>query len=697
MWRFAAAVFLSALLLFQIQPLAGKLVLPWFGGTPAVWTTCMLFFQVVLLFGYGYGHLLVGRLGPRGQARLHGAVLLLALAAIALGTLLWGRPLLPGAASRPQSGAAPVLGIVRVLAAGVGVPYFVLAATGPLLQSWFARLRPGASPYRLYALSNLGSALGLLLYPFAIEPTLPLAGQAVLWVGAFAVFTLVCGACALALARAPAPDAAAAPEEAGAAPSAGTVALWIVLAACASLLLLATTNEICQDVAVVPFLWVLPLLLYLASFVVAFDHPRWYARPVWMGLFALSLAGAVYLLFEPHRLWIPFQIAIFSLALFSACMICHGEVVRLRPGTRHLTGFYLSLAAGGALGGAFVGLVAPRIFGGYFELDLGFGLAAALSILVVLRGTKRPSRLAVSLASVGLFVIVGALVFHVREGRAGLVERSRGFFGVIEVRRSGDPAPGEEALEMMHGRIVHGFQYQAPGKARVATAYYTEKSGGALALTHHPRRGAADPAARGLRIGLVGLGVGTLAAYAGPDDVLRVYEISPDVLRLAAGPEARFSFLKDSGAKVEPVLGDGRLSLEEEGAGKKGAGFDVLVLDAFSSDAVPMHLLTREAFAIYQDHLAEGGILAVHLSNSYLDLLPVAFGAADALGLASALVDSKAEGDRGFPARWVLMARKAQTLGDPAIAAATTPRKPGQRTLLWTDDHSDLASTVRIW
>lgn len=696
MIRFPAAVFLSAFLLFLVQPLAGKLVLPWFGGTPSVWTTCMLFFQVLLLAGYGWGHLVVLRLSPRRQALAHGGLLVVALAALLAGVLLWHRPLLPTAASRPDADAAPIPAILRILGLGVGLPYLVLAANGPLLQSWFARLRPGESPYRLYALSNLGSALGLLVYPFVLEPLLPLSAQAATWSIGFLLFAALLFTCARLLVVAqPASPAAQAPAPAVPRPPAVDVFLWIALAATASLLLLATTNEICQDVAVVPFLWVLPLLLYLLSFVVAFDRPRWYFRPVWMALLAGSLAGATSLLWSRGDTPLVIQVAVFSLALFSACVICHGEAVRLRPPPERLTGFYLALAAGGALGGSFAGLGAPLVFSGYFELHLGYVLAAILTLAVILRA-KVPFGIATAVF-VGVLGLAVSLGMQIHSRGASLVRRDRSFFGVLEVHRSAVGKP-DEALDLRHGRIVHGFQLQAPEKRRTSTTYYTEGSGVALALEHHPRRSDPDPAGRALRVGLIGLGTGTMAVWGRAGDVFRFYEINSQVIALSASPAGPFTFVRDSAAKIEVVLGDGRVSLERELEAGRPQGFDVMVLDAFSGDAIPMHLLTEEAFRIYLGHLRDdAGIIAVHVTNTHLDLVPVVLGAAASHHLATKIIETEEDDDdeRIYFSRWILVARDPKALGAPEIVKVEKAPEAKQKPLLWTDDFSDLARSLR--
>ncbi len=385
---FAVTIFLSAFLLFQIQLIVGKLVLPWFGGTPAVWTTCMLVFQSLLVLGYAYAHLVVAKLAPARQRTVHVAVLALAVIVLGVQVIAWGSVVLPPASWKPTGSVAPAREIVQLLAASVAFAFLVLSATGPLLQGWFARTHPGVSPYRLYALSNLGSLLGLLTYPVVFEPLLPVRTQAALWAMGFVAFAGLCAWCA---SRVPAraesrPDIVTpADDRPEGRPSWSLAVLWLALAGCASMLLLATTNQVSQDVAVVPFLWVLPLCLYLLSLIVCFEWERGYRRVVFVWALGASLAGACVVLHRGLGVKVPLQVAAYSAMLFVACMVCHGELVRLKPGRRHLTAFYLMVSIGGALGGVFVGVVAPAVFSGFWELPLAMTLVAVLTVLVLWR------------------------------------------------------------------------------------------------------------------------------------------------------------------------------------------------------------------------------------------------------------------------------------------------------------------------
>jgi hypothetical protein len=756
---YAATVFLSAFLLFQIQPMVGKLLTPWFGGTPAVWTTCMLFFQSLLVLGYAYAHLVVRRLAPSRQRLVHLAALAVALIVLGAQAFAWGSAVLPPSSWKPVAGGVPALTIVLVLAASVGAGFLLLSATGPLLQGWFARTHPGVSAYRLYALSNLGSLLALLTYPLLVEPLLSLRAQALAWSAGFAAFAVLCGWCAFGAGSPRAADSGARPDddELHARPDWVVSTLWIALAGCASMLLLAVTNHVCQDVAVVPFLWVLPLGLYLLSLIACFEWERLYHRGLFMWLLAASLVASAVVLKQGLGAKVPTQLLAYSTVLFLGCMVCHGELVRLRPGRHHLTAFYLLVSLGGAAGGIFVGVIAPRLFAGLWELHMALALTAALAVIVLvldraswLHG-RRPWPAAIALAgAVGLmdyasagslldatprkvialegaavlgiaaWLIPGSVVsrwrlpgsrvaamgavalsvamFAVVLGRqagsdsGAAMLRSRTFFGVISVMEEDASDPEDHAFRLQHGRIVHGAQFQALDRRALPTTYYGSQSGVGLAIVHHPRRADLRP----LRIGVVGLGVGTLAAHARAGDYLRFYEINPDVIALSRGRDPLFTYLADAPAEVDVVAGDARLALERELDAGTPQRFDVLALDAFSSDSVPVHLLTREAMTVYLRHLRdEQGIVAVHVSNRFLDLRPVVWALADHFGLASALIETSGEDSITWGSTWILLARDPDVLGQEEIEDVTTARNTKKKPRLWTDDHSGLWQVVK--
>lgn len=675
---FAATTFVAAFLLFQVQPLIAKYILPWFGGGPGVWTACMLFFQVALLAGYAYAHLLTRLTRPALQAVVH-----VGLVALALFTL----PITPGAEWRPDTPESPVQRILGLLVASVGLPYFVLSTTGPLMQSWFSRTHPGRSPYRLYALSNVGSLLALLSYPVLFEPWLSRFTQASTWGWGFAAFALCLAACALQLfgvapERAGGTTGAATADEA---PTPTTVLLWFALPACASVLLLAVTNTICLDVAVVPFLWVLPLSLYLVSFILCFDSPRWYNRRAYGYALVVCAALACVALAVGHRFPLVVQIAVFSATLFTCCMICHGELYRLKPPARGLTLFYLMLAAGGATGGVLVAIVAPRIFSSYAELPWGLWLMSVLLVLVHKRaGTtigKGARRLpAWAAASVGTIVLGAALVAGAGSGRSELLHATRNFYGVLEVREWTAPGSGVRLRGLYHGTTMHGVQLQPPDNPLQPVGYYEKGSGVELAFSRFPRQNER-------RIGVVGLGLGTLAIHAHETDIVRFYEINPEVERLA---RSMFTFLDRARASVEIVLGDARISLENEPPQR----FDLLVLDAFTSDAIPVHLLTREALAVYVRHLQPDGALLFNITNRHLDVESVVRTAAAELGFRTVTIRGSGGVRGSAELDWMIVSHNPVLLDDPAIAGrASRPR--ARSVVLWTDDHSSLLQVLR--
>jgi SAM-dependent methyltransferase len=668
---YAVTIFLSAFLLFQVQPLIAKMILPWFGGTAAVWTICMLFFQVLLLAGYVYSHAYV-RLRVPARRYVHIALLVLAAATL---------PLAASAAWKPPGGADPTWRIFGLLATSVGVPYFILSTTGPLVQAWHARSHPGAAPYRLFALSNLGSMLALLSYPILVEPMLALGKQAAIWSWGFIAFALLCGLLAWRSRSADAPLFASGVAEK---PGLGLQALWAGLAACASTLLLAFTGHMTLNIAAIPFLWVLPLALYLLSFVLCFEASGWYRRWLFLPLLAAGFAAVCVTLSRSNpSIWT--LIPLYSATLFAACMVCHGELARSKPHPRYLTGFYLMLALGGALGGVLVGLLAPNAFDDLYELPLGMVALCLFVALALLR--DRTSLLhgrwgtVARLVFLALTVALGVqLARTYRKNPADTRVTLRNFYGVINVRDSGE---GPDAMRVLsHGTIIHGKQFLEEDRRDWPTTYYGPTSGVALAiLDAHPH----GP----VRVGVVGLGAGTLAAYGRAGDVFRFYDINPQVVDFA---RSEFSFLKDSPARVEVQLGDARLSLERESA----QNFDVLALDAFSSDAIPVHLLTVEAFRTYLRHITPGGMIAVHTSNRYLDLTPVLQQAARQLSLELREVDNDDDNDKGvFRSDWVLLS------ASPAAFQRKLMRIAAQRVITeprvepWTDDYTDLYSILK--
>ena len=681
---------LGAFLLFQVQLIIGKYILPWFGGTPAVWNTCMLVFQVLLLAGYAYAHLIATRLRPRWQLRIHLTLLVVGGLTLISSALRWGSLITPGAAWRPADPSQPVWQILKLLTVSIGLPFFLLSTTGPLLQAWHSRLRTANSAYRLYSLSNGASFLALVGYPFLLERILPLHTQAWLWSAGDVAFLIGFAACTFRLANRLASEKISPPlMKSRSAPQPSRLLLWLALPACASIMLLATTNVICQEIAVIPLLWVLPLALYLLSFVLCFDHARWYRRSLFHFLFGASVICALKFLIDPPGSHILEQIAVFSLALFSGCMICHGELVRLKPEADHLTLFYFMISMGGALGGLFVGLVAPWLFQNYWELQLGFFVCAVLMFTALaldrnswLRQNTRqqilPALTTITMVAAGAWYTAG---FVVAQDQQQIVFRSRNFFGRKTV------LDFNSTLWLKHGAIHHGFQFKDQAHRDEPTSYYSRRTGIGLLMENYPRESEAG-AKHSLRVGLVGLGVGTLAAYGHPGDYFRFYELDPEVLTLSISKMPFFTFVRDSSATVDAVLGDARLSLEREAAQGQFQNFDILVLDAFSSDAIPVHLLTKEATALYLKHLrGPDSVLAFHISNRNLDLRPVLAGLGRAHDLSLAYLNS---GDSD----WVLLSRNPNILRLPALTHTQTVDTTGNIPT-WTDDYSNLFQVLK--
>ena len=664
----AATIFLSSLLLFLVQPLIARLILPWFGGTAAVWTTCMLFFQTALLAGYAYAHASNARLSPRTQALVHTLLLAAALALL---------PIAPNEHWKPLGDEEPVSHILLLLVATVGLPYFLLASTSPLLQAWFARGRPGEDPYRLFAISNLGSLLALVGYPFVVEPYLGNQEQVWAWSGLFAAFALLCGIVSWLASGANAAQPLERKEEAGA-PSRSDYALWLALSATGSVMLLAVTNHITQNIASIPLLWLAPLTLYLLTFILAFEGRSLYRPAHWWLLALAAVGGMAWLLVDKDRqfdLWL--QLGMYLAGLFVSCMFCHGELYRSRPQARFLTAFYLTVSAGGALGGLLVAVAAPLVFNGYFELGVGL-LAVALLAAVRFAGLHLVVRLA------SLAVLAGAAASAVYDGikyQKDVTVSARNFYGVMRVKEYGTPGAEDHLRRLLHGVILHGEQYLHESRRHTATTYYQVTSGvGASILSL--RGGTAN------RVGVIGLGTGTLAAYGREGDSYRFYDINPQVVTVA---KSEFTYLSDSGARIEIALGDARLNLEREAPQR----FDVLAVDAFSSDSIPVHLITREALALYLRHMKPDGIVAFHVSNRFLDLVPVVARLAAEHGAHAVLVDEESDEER-TTSTWVLVARDAEALERQEIvdAGATEPEtRDDWRT--WTDDYSNLVQILK--
>ena len=684
---FAFSIFLSAFLLFQIQPLIGKFILPWFGGAPAVWTTAMLFFQALLTGGYAYAYWLIRRVKINLQTLIHIALILFSIAVLIALSFAWTSPITPDSSWKPQNVDAPIIHIFTLLIVSVGLPYFILAANGPLMQAWFSRNFPSQSYARLYSLSNLGSLLGLLAYPALIEPWLTLRAQGWMWSIGFALFGLFAVWIAFRSRRAPplSPVEVDSPSSSGR-PSPALFALWLALSATASLFLLSVTNQISQEVAVIPFLWILPLTIYLLSFILTFSG-RGYHRKIYSILFFISLALTLFVMLNATALHIYWQIGAYCLLLFAACMLCHGELYLHRPDAAHLTTFYLMVSIGGALGGLFVSLIAPVIFNGYWEFFVGLAMTVAIALTVIRKSGDVVSRTRFVFTTFTLVTILLSVLSNVY---SGALFSKRNFYGVIRVRDIVLEGSNEPALVMSHGITVHGLQFTNPDLRDVPTTYYIRDGGAGLAILNHPKYG------KKMRVGLLGLGVGTLAAYGQTGDVYRLYEINPVVIDLAEGQGNYFSFLKDSKASITTVLGDARISLERELAEGERQDFDVLVLDTFSSDSIPVHLVTKEAFALYLEHLAPDGIIAAHITNLHLDLQPVFWQLAKFYGLSMVRVNYEGDENGGYASHWILLARDPAVLASPAIQDHAVDLSGYSTDIqLWTDDYSNLFQILK--
>lgn len=756
---YGLTIFLSALLLFQIQLIFAKRILPFFGGVPSVWNTCLFAFQALLLAGYGYAHFL-SRLAVRHQRRVHALVLLASAGLLASLWLMWGSPLAFSDAWKPGASENPVWGILKLLGLTVALPFFALSTTGPLLQSWAARNTVLSSPYRLYALSNGGSLLGLLTYPFLVEWALRLKHQSWLWSSCYVLFVALCMGVALRLRAKPLEGDAASPAGAISTPRPTRLryALWLGFSTCSSIVLLSATNFMCENIAAIPLLWVLPLSVYLLTFMLAFDSSRWYSRKVFWPLYAVALGVVLSPHIDPQKIGPMELIALYCAVIFTVCMVCHGELSRSKPSPEHLTSFYLTIAGGGAFGGAIVILIAPLIFTGFWEfhsalLLCGFLLFACTAIedrtgrceantwtpvLPILAGFLLPffASLLPGLGRVRILnkeywtvstcfalwllwsqvfrrFVSGREQTHQSANAAGgneisghaqfawqpvttilmigllgiccfsyvvilgsrLVFRERNFFGVKYVTKSA------EGLMLVSGNTAHGLQLSDPANHYLPTLYYSPQSGVGTLLRVYPRS-ATDGH---LRVGLIGLGAGSLAAYARAGDYLRFYEIDRAVLGLSLGPRPIFSFLQHSSGHIAVAMGDARLSLERELSQGEANHFDVLVVDAFNSDSIPVHLLTQEALTLYRRHLrGADSVLAFNVSNRFLDLAPVLRGAAVGQDMAIAEVN-----DAGF-SDWVLLSANPAMLQLPGLREVAKPLATNRKAIVWTDDYSNV-------
>ena len=666
---YALAIFLGSTLLFLLEPIAAKRLVPLLGGSAAVWTTCLVFFQTALLLGYYVAHLLVTRTSPRAQVTVY--VALLALSVVQL--VFAADPALRANAERP------ILSVLWLLTVLIGLPFVTLSATSPLLQAWFARTTPQgqADAYRLFAISNVGSIVALLTYPWLIEPRLTLRVQTIVVTIVLALLAILAGVIGASVRNTEDEGRATTTADSAGVPATAR-ALWVALAACASLLLAATTTHISQNVVALPLVWILPLVAYLLSFVVAFSSRTWPPRwlVVSLAIFGLLVSGDL-LDRGVFDVPIPPATLAFCVALFFMCLFLHSELYHRRPVPHHLTSFYFHVAAGGALGAVLVGLVAPLASPGNYDLSIGLLLTAALGLVVAWPGRRVMRGVWLALVAVGI-----ALVTSQVRGDRGAMVRVRNFYGTVRVTHAHEP-PKLAVRSLHHGVIVHGRQVFHDDWRRAPTTYYARTSGVGLALDQCCGN-------RARRIGVIGLGTGTIAAYGNPGDTIRFYEINRSVEDIAS---RYFTYLGDSPAFVQTVRGDARVSLAAEPPQR----YDVLVVDAFSGDAVPAHLVTVQALDVYRRHLAPGGIVAFHVSNHFLALAPVVEQLARNAGMqAVRVVDREDPARQVLDSEWIVVTANAAFLANRAIVLARLPINVPAGLRLWTDDYSSLFPIMKL-
>lgn len=682
---FAITVFLSAFLLFSIQPMIAKFLLPSFGGTAAVWATCLVVFQTLLLAGYAYAHLLRIKLSPTRQRWVHLGVLAVSLLFL---------PPKPTVHLAADPSVTPVWELLRCLFTSVGVPFFALSATAPLLMEWFRQSFPTRPPDRLYAFSNAGSLLALISYPFLLEANFTRTGLSQFWAGGLGVFFLVClGVAWKTRAITPAVNLGKSSRPSHPTPAAQVTPnrsgwLWVALSAVGSGLLLALTNQISQDVAPMPLLWVAPMAVYLVTFILCFESQRFYRRTIFMPACFVALIGLAWLLKEGYLLGFWPQVGSYLAVLFCGCMVCHGELYRLRPAAERLTAYYLAISLGGALGGIFVALVAPVVFKTLLETSiLASGIASLVAIIVWQERAKVSNW---KLASAAAILVIASHTLSQRELRQESIHYARNFYGAYRVTESpllrlgnvSYPLINGTARVLHSGQIYHGLQFTNTEAATIATTYYSTESGLGLVFRNLP-------ASTNRHIGAIGLGVGTIASYAQAGDRVRFYELNPAVLKIA---ETHFTVLSRSAGDTTVVLGDGRLSLEREAKQE----FDLLILDAFAGDSIPMHLLTEEAMRGYVRHLKPTGVMAFHVSNSHLDLEPIVRALARQHGFRSLLIPPQmtAPETGKLASMWMLLSANESFFRLPEIAN-TSDLTFGKTPLLWTDDHSSILPILR--
>ena len=685
-------------MLFQIQPLIARLILPQFGGTSAVWTTCLMFFQVALLFGYLYAHFLRKVFSPRLSFYVHAVLLCAAAISLRISSV-------EDLAADP---ANMTWSIIQLLGSTVGLPFLVLSATGPLIQAWHSSaaqtnltsanltntVQPGQKTYRLYALSNAGSMLALLSYPFLFEPNFSLNMQRIVWTVCFFAFCILMTACGWRIKNLLEWKNKLTNQDIST-HQRTTISqwiLWISLATVASILLMAITNMMCQEVASFPFLWILPLSLYLLSLIICFDRPAWYRRRLFFPLLVLSIFAAVPIAHLGTAVSLLTQVISLSAVAFFSAMVCHGELYRLRPPTSHLTAFYLCVALGGGLGGIFVSVIAPSIFDGFYEFQIGLLLCLIIPLVIVIWQARNESVFPVrwawgfgALSLISATFVACSLAYYIDgSNHADVLFRQRNEYGLLTVIED------DGYRTFIHGQTDHGGQFVDEDDALKPSSYYTDGSGAAAAF-----QSARDaiPERDGLNVGVIGLGTGALVSWAQPNDKFCFYEINPLVQTVA---EKYFTYLQQNKMTqndVEIVIGDGRIELERELREQGSREYDLLFIDAFSSDSIPTHLLTAECFELYWQHLKPNGILISHISNKYIDLRPVLNTLAKSRGLTPILVDyNNPKSDT--KTRWVLITQNKDVIQSEIIQGLSKSFSPDIHDVVWSDQSASLAPVL---
>ncbi len=697
---FILVISCGAFLLFQVQPIISKYILPWFGGTSAVWITAMLFFQVLLLLGYSYIFFL-GKFSLKKQILIHLGFVSFITGLVLWLFPLWQAPILPDISWKLSDDFSPIVQVLEILFISVGLPYLLLSTTSIVLQKWYSDTHQGKSPYLFYAFSNAASLIGVVSYPILIEPFLSLQQQGIWWSFGFLLYSALLFLTCLLTWRFISSQKQTKQKESSqkvavyASVNKKMVLLWFLLAATSTLLLLAITNVLTQSIAPVPFLWLLPLTLYLLSFIVCFSGKQWYWRNLYAYLFLLTMPWAlVFVQFGAPS--VLSGTLIYGILLFSSCMLCHGELYEYKPHPQYLDLFYVVIACGGAVSGILVGIIAPLLFKGLWEIYIGFYLTFLIAIVALIQyksswlyrhmhvffWSKKEFYLFCAIGFPIVLVTVSFIVLSFKGLDSITVWRS--FYGVLTVKKKTIDAVTFTVLN--HGHITHGKQASSGPLRYKPNTYYAKGSGVYFAFTQHPKR------ERGLTVGIVGLGTGTLAAFGKKGETYRFYEINPQVIEIA---NKDFTYLKDSHATIQVITGDGRLSLEKEVRENDPKKFDLLVLDAFNGDAIPVHLLTKEAFAIYLKRLdPSSGIIAVHISNNYLDLNPPLVKLAEYYHLQYALIHAPARPDSA-QTDWVLFTYNKNFLSQPEVLRATKKQMPHKNSVLWTDDYSNLFQILK--